>query len=1238
VEEPQPTTPSPPRRSLGEGIFEQLRGRILHGDLSPGASLPPERVLCERFGVNRGAVREALKRLEQIRLVAMRQGGPTRVRPWRETAGLEVLPALVRRGDGRVDPVVVRSLAEMRGVLGPDVARRAAERAGPVLAARVRERGEALAAAAGDLPALQQQVMDFWDVLVEASGNLAYRLAFNSLREAEVRFRRGLRAVLADELRDLRGYAAIVRAVDAGDGEAAERAARKVVQRGTRAIARAMGAGSSSGGADMSTEALGAAKSPATLGLEAPPDGRDGGGSGVRAVLGLLALGVGLSPLFAAPAGACPALLEGLPARTNAIEAGLGATNANAAVGDGGLTATVSRCGELTSLKWPSPSFYDHLQYVTENAEDARLRPHLGALEAMGAFAGIAWETARGSGFDWLRDPAWEVEQRYTLSTSGVVQTSFHHPGLRLRVVQYTFVLPERDVLAHRFVVTREPGSRVREARVLFYANFAPTKKRIPFFPVGDTGLDYRNDFALLYDSREEAFLHYLPSGTEEFTSLLAAISPYRPDFSRLNPLLQSPPGDSGALRQAVQGLVDGLPSEDDGVYLAFAAHAGDDGFQAGFDDAPQCIHQTGIARRAVEGFGLPPALAPLVGAVFACENTVGPEGQLLGSSGPLAACRAANGWVHEAESAYRDAADGELSGSPIAACHANAALARDLRFRGRRAEATFYVAAGASRDQAYAALRSARVGDAGTHQADTEKWWDGFLAPALLPDTDDPEVLRFSRRALASLRTATDRRTTAMVASVATQPPYGLDWPRDGAFLNFALDQAGYHDLVTEHNLLYAAWQRRTFEPWSLLFTDRFRCPANPGLRSFPDCVPPGTWEMNYYAVPDAIVPGGPFSFEIDTAGLAVWTLEEHIQHVTDPEARARYLHGTGDPSTQGVCPAIRRGADALADCRDPEGSGLQCAANEDDNIELTQGLQGAETVLLALESAVAAAPDCGFGEEAVAGWEIRAEELREALVREFREELPRPHLAGDRPAWALWPVQVLPYDDPLMVSHAEYLREALVDPVLDRTAPVLGYNSQNMIARAQRFRALGDAAALEAMEPRVRFFIREGTTPGTLHMAEFAGRVDQDLDGDGVAPDYRPQNDVPHVWQQAYLYTTAMLVFGEREDPAPRRCDTNGDGAVDRRDVLSILTAGREAATGLLDPRDFDEDGRIDVSDAHRCTLRCDQPGCGVIDVPPTPGGGGRPCGLLGVEAGLVLLAVRALRPRRRRGSAAG
>src|SRR5262249_8135926 len=66
---------------------------------------------------------------------------------------------------------------------------------------------------------------------------------------------------------------------------------------------------------------------------------------------------------------ACP-VLPVAPDSPNAVEMQLGATNINAALGNGGLTAAYSQCGELTVLKWPGPSFYDQLDYLTSNASD----------------------------------------------------------------------------------------------------------------------------------------------------------------------------------------------------------------------------------------------------------------------------------------------------------------------------------------------------------------------------------------------------------------------------------------------------------------------------------------------------------------------------------------------------------------------------------------------------------------------------------------------------------------------------------------------------------------------------------------------------------------------------------------------------------------------------------------------------------------------------------------------------
>lgn len=60
------------RRPLHEDLADQLRPAIIHGELKPGAKIS-EKELCERFGVSRTPVREALKILATEGLVQLTQ-------------------------------------------------------------------------------------------------------------------------------------------------------------------------------------------------------------------------------------------------------------------------------------------------------------------------------------------------------------------------------------------------------------------------------------------------------------------------------------------------------------------------------------------------------------------------------------------------------------------------------------------------------------------------------------------------------------------------------------------------------------------------------------------------------------------------------------------------------------------------------------------------------------------------------------------------------------------------------------------------------------------------------------------------------------------------------------------------------------------------------------------------------------------------------------------------------------
>jgi DNA-binding FadR family transcriptional regulator len=57
-----------------------LLDKIKSGEFPPGTRLPTEHVICERFGVSRTVIREAISRLKSEGLVEVRQGSGTVVR------------------------------------------------------------------------------------------------------------------------------------------------------------------------------------------------------------------------------------------------------------------------------------------------------------------------------------------------------------------------------------------------------------------------------------------------------------------------------------------------------------------------------------------------------------------------------------------------------------------------------------------------------------------------------------------------------------------------------------------------------------------------------------------------------------------------------------------------------------------------------------------------------------------------------------------------------------------------------------------------------------------------------------------------------------------------------------------------------------------------------------------------------------------------------------------------------
>ena len=162
------------------------------------------------MGVHRGAIREAIKRLQQARLVAVAHGGGTRVLNWRETGGVEILPDLVKGIAEEPAPDVVQSVLEARRGIGIDIARLCAQRAASGFAARLHDHLDR------DPDTEDTQLnayLDLWELITHGSDNIAYQLIFRSVRDALEPLGDIIAPLLADETSDTITQRALIDAI-----------------------------------------------------------------------------------------------------------------------------------------------------------------------------------------------------------------------------------------------------------------------------------------------------------------------------------------------------------------------------------------------------------------------------------------------------------------------------------------------------------------------------------------------------------------------------------------------------------------------------------------------------------------------------------------------------------------------------------------------------------------------------------------------------------------------------------------------------------------------------------------------------------------------------------------------------------------------------------------------------------------------------------------------------------------
>lgn len=668
-----------------------------------------------------------------------------------------------------------------------------------------------------------------------------------------------------------------------------------------------------------------------------------------------------------------------------------GPTNLYGISGNGGLTAGFSQQGEVTLLRYPSPSYYDQLFYRTKVG--GRHNPRMGAH----VYAGLLWGYAGEKTVAFYRDHGGSSRYADVYGSRYVTQ----YDG----AVSEAFVLPDEDVLVLHLSTDREPP--------VFFENLALCGRKKAELPLWDWAYDEDNDFGLIGPDEDGTVVRFLPYGAR------------RSWEKRLRRSYE----EGG--RDAVEAMLRDVP----GVYVAIAASPYASVFTGAFDPAKD-------RSEAIERF-------------------------IKGERNP------------------RDVLLGQLS-----SLHAFA--------RGTR-EATVYFAFGSSLPEARGRLEAVRGEPFEALKSRERLYWQNKMAAARLPVFPREAFRNFVLRTLQTIFISMDRDTKAIVASVSTQPPYNLDWPRDGAFLNLLLDWAGFHDLVTEHNLFYLRVQRKE--------------------GAYPR--PKGTFAMNYYA--DGVV-GGPIPFEIDNTAFVLWTWVEHARYLTGAAKKA-YL--------EKVYPGIRLAANTLVTCKDEENQ-LPCRANEDDNPEFTQGPHGAVTTYMGLLFAEKAARF--LGETLDAGrYAKRRSELAVAIKKQFFNPEKKIYDVGrGLGGWFLYPTFFLPAESAAALLQAEDIHRGVTRALLDPSTQWSMYDAKGVLSLALLWRG----ERRERLTPLLEELALHVPMEGTLHVGEVYLRQPGEKKWLNIqAP--------PHVWNAALISLSLYAFYAD-------------DGFVRKVTAADFLTPG--------------------------------------------------------------------------------
>jgi GntR family transcriptional regulator, transcriptional repressor for pyruvate dehydrogenase complex len=204
--------------AVTDDAVNKIRELIIAGDLQPGDRLPQESALADQLGISRNSMREAVRILEQMRVLNVRHGSGTYVSSLEPSVLLEGISFAVEM----MRDQTLREVIEVRQLLEPAATRLAVQRMTPAKLEVIRAAYE-IHSSQTSIEDLVHCDLEFHSAIIRAADNSTLFSILDGLSTKTVRLRIWGGIVSEDAVNlTIDHHKQILKAIEGGDAHLAE--------------------------------------------------------------------------------------------------------------------------------------------------------------------------------------------------------------------------------------------------------------------------------------------------------------------------------------------------------------------------------------------------------------------------------------------------------------------------------------------------------------------------------------------------------------------------------------------------------------------------------------------------------------------------------------------------------------------------------------------------------------------------------------------------------------------------------------------------------------------------------------------------------------------------------------------------------------------------------------------------------------------------------------------------------